>query len=184
MPHALSSLCGPRARARHAPPRSPLPSLVARTMMLRVLSAVLGLAAGGHATSSDLLGEAPMVCHTGTVCAAAYSGNRQGCCPYDEAVCCPNKQTCCPKGTTCNDSGTYLTQCVPASGGQSSAGRSVCKPGAAGPPSTTLPNVLVIGDSVSIGYTPPVTTHMAKVALVQHSPWDVMDGGAEETACE
>lgn len=68
--------------------------------------------------------------------------------------------------------------------GQPTAGRSVCKPGAHLPPSTALPNVLIIGDSVSIGYTPPVATHMAKVALVQHSPWDVLDGGAEETACE
>ena len=149
-------------------------------VLLQLLSAALA-AVAAHAAPS--LGQA-MVCHTGTVCAAAYSGNRQGCCPYDEAVCCPNKQTCCPAGTSCNDTGTYLTQCVPAKGGQPTAGRSVCKPGAHLPPSTALPNVLIIGDSVSIGYTPPVAAHMAKVALVQHSPWDVMDGGAEETACE
>ena len=42
--------------------------------------------------------------------------------------------------------------------------------------------MLVIGDSVSIGYTPKIATHMAAVALVQHSPWDIRDGGAEETA--
>jgi hypothetical protein len=47
---------------------------------------------------------------------------------------------------------------------------------------TDLPNVLIIGDSVSIGYTPLVATAMAKVALVQHSPFDHRDGGAEETA--
>ena len=56
------------------------------------------------------------------------------------------------------------------------------KAGAALPLSTSLPNVLIIGDSVSIGYTPLVTKAMAKVALVQHSPYDVRDGGAEETA--
>eukprot|EP01046_Picozoa_sp_COSAG06_P078791 COSAG06_NODE_26341_length_616_cov_8.108317_2_plen_77_part_01 len=33
---------------------------------------------------------APQVCLNGTVCAAAYSGNGHGCCPYDDAVCCPN----------------------------------------------------------------------------------------------
>jgi hypothetical protein len=42
--------------------------------------------------------------------------------------------------------------------------------------------VLIIGDSLSIGYTPPVAALLADVALVQHSPWDVSDGGAEESA--
>lgn len=125
-----------------------------------------------------------MACGRGsTVCTAAYSGNGHGCCPYDGAVCCPNEQTCCPAGTRCNDTGEYLTQCVPQGGsGASTAGLSVCKPGAAAPPSKSLPNVLIIGDSVSIGYTPPVAAGMAEVALVQHSPWDTRDGGAEETA--
>ena len=149
-------------------------------VLLQLFSAALAAVVVDAAPSL----EQAMVCHTGTVCAAAYSGNRQGCCPYDGAVCCPNQQTCCPAGTSCNDTGTYLTHCVPAKGGPSTPGRSVCKPGAHLPPSTTLPNVLIIGDSVSIGYTPPVAAHMAKVALVQHSPWDVRDGGAEETACK
>lgn len=159
-------------------------------MLVWLLSVALGAACvdgQGYATASlEVEHEAPaMVCHSGTVCAAAYSGNGQGCCPYAHAVCCPNKQTCCPAGTSCNDTGTYLTQCVPTNGaGQSSPGRSVCKPGAHLPLSTALPNVLIIGDSVSIGYTPPVAARMANVALVQHSPWDVRDGGAEETACE
>ena len=125
-----------------------------------------------------------MVCGLGsTVCTAAYSGNGLGCCPYDGAVCCPNGQTCCPAGASCNDTGKYLTQCIPHGGTTpSTAGVSVCKPGAAVPASKSLPNVLIIGDSVSIGYTPPVAADMAKVALVQHSPWDTRDGGAEETA--
>ena len=120
------------------------------------------------------------------MCTAAYSGNGLGCCPYDSAVCCPNGQTCCPAGSSCNDTGKYLTQCIPhvssPAGTPTTAGLSVCKPGAAAPPSVSLPNVLIIGDSVSIGYTPPVATDMAKLALVQHSPWDTRDGGAEETA--
>jgi hypothetical protein len=121
------------------------------------------------------------VCNVGSVCAAAYSGNGEGCCPYTDAVCCPNKQTCCPKGTTCQDSGTYKTTCVGASANET-VGLSVCKSGAAKPLSTTLKNVLIIGDSVSIGYTPYVAQHMATVADVQHSPYDHSDGGAEETA--
>ncbi|GMI16528.1 hypothetical protein TrLO_g10786 [Triparma laevis f. longispina] len=48
------------------------------------------------------------------------------------------------------------------------------------PPSTTLKNVLVIGDSLSIGFTPLVANTLSDIALVQHAPWDVSDGGAEE----
>lgn len=48
--------------------------------------------------------------------------------------------------------------------------------------STTKKNVLIIGDSLTIGYTPYVAKELADVAFVQHAPWDVSDGGAEETA--
>lgn len=48
------------------------------------------------------------------------------------------------------------------------------------PLSTRLPNVIILGDSVSIGYTPKVAALMDGVAMVQHSPWGG-DGGAEET---
>eukprot|EP00656_Telonema_subtile_P018878 TRINITY_DN20254_c0_g1_i1.p1 TRINITY_DN20254_c0_g1~~TRINITY_DN20254_c0_g1_i1.p1 ORF type:complete len:269 (-),score=55.01 TRINITY_DN20254_c0_g1_i1:68-874(-) len=140
--------------------------------MLRCLALVLVACTSIHAAQ---------VCHTGSVCAASYSVNRQGCCPYENAVCCPNKQTCCPAGSTCNDQGSYGTTCEGAAPNQT-VGLSVCKPGAALPPSTTLKNVLIIGDSVSIGYTPWVAQHLASEALVQHSPYDTSDGGAEETA--
>lgn len=126
-------------------------------------------------------GPSGQACNTGSVCAAAYSKNGEGCCPYENAVCCPNKQTCCPSGTTCEDSGTYNTVCKGAPVNQT-VGLSVCKPGAALPLSSTLPNVLIVGDSVSIGYTPMVAKAMSKVAMVQHSPYDTRDGGAEETA--
>lgn len=61
------------------------------------------------------------------------------------------------------------------------AGKQVCKQGAPLPFSPTLSNVLILGDSVSIGYTPYVADILADVALVQHTPWGG-DGGAEETA--
>jgi hypothetical protein len=60
-----------------------------------------------------------------------------------------------------------------------------CKPGPEKPPSTTLKNVLVIGDSVSIGYTDSskgLPKLLASVAQVQHGPWDHSDGGAKDTA--
>ena len=45
------------------------------------------------------------VCERGTVCAAGYAKDGEGCCPYENAVCCDNKQTCCPHGSTCETSG-------------------------------------------------------------------------------
>jgi len=41
---------------------------------------------------------------------------------------------------------------------------------------------LIIGDSLSIGFTPLVNTALNDVALTQHAPWDTSDGGAEESA--
>jgi hypothetical protein len=59
--------------------------------------------------------------------------------------------------------------------------KTVCKPGILLPLSTTKKNVVIIGDSLSIGYTPDVAADLADIALVQHAPADVSDGGAEET---
>lgn len=58
------------------------------------------------------------------------------------------------------------------------AATTCCKPGPELPPSTTLKNCLIIGDSVSIGYTPYVTRALQDVCQVQHGPWDIHDGGA------
>jgi len=46
----------------------------------------------------------------------------------------------------------------------------------------TRKNVIIIGDSLTIGYTPIVAQLLADIAFVQHAPWDLKDGGAEETA--
>eukprot|EP00756_Hemistasia_phaeocysticola_P052559 Hpha_TRINITY_DN27811_c0_g1::TRINITY_DN27811_c0_g1_i1::g.194111::m.194111 len=116
-----------------------------------------------------------------TQCDTQYSANGQGCCPMDGAVCCSNKQTCCPAGTKCVLDGTYLTTCVDSQGGNTT-GLSLCKFGPYMPMSTTLKNVVFIGDSVSIGTTPHLQSYVGDIALVQHSPWDHSDGGAEETA--
>lgn len=105
---------------------------------------------------------------------------KKRCCPYEGGVCCPNGMTCCPKGSTCQDD-HWASTCIGAPK-EETGGLPICKPGAPLPFSKTLHNVVIIGDSVSIGYTPKVTAHMASTALVQHSPYDVRDGGAEETA--
>lgn len=127
---------------------------------------------------------------TATCCKQGWvpSTGTWGCCPYPEAVCCSNGYTCCPKGTTCRDSGrgwSTTTTCIDAKAraippGADGGGQQVCKTGGPLPFSTTKKNVIILGDSVSIGYTPNVAAIMNDTALVQHSPWGG-DGGAEET---
>ncbi len=131
------------------------------------------------------------------------SPGKWGCCPHPEAVQCPGGYTCCPKGTTCKNTGggySVVSHCVASDDGSGAStmttpelpplrvvgdaadtvGAEVCKTGPPIPYSKTLKNVLVVGDSVSIGYTPFVAKVMASTAFVQHSPWGG-DGGAEET---
>ena len=54
--------------------------------------------------------------------------------------------------------------------GQSS-GTYCCAPGPLLNASSTLPNVMILGDSVSIGFTSHVVANLSKQAFVQHSPW-------------
>ena len=116
-----------------------------------------------------------------------------GCCPYPNATCCSNGYTCCPQGMQCNDTGSgwgVVTQCVSVADTTSKPadpadpdnglGAQVCKTGANMPFSKNKKNVIIMGDSVSIGYTPKVQIALQDLALVQHSPWGG-DGGAEET---
>eukprot|EP01012_Entosiphon_sulcatum_P034064 TRINITY_DN4314_c0_g1_i1.p1 TRINITY_DN4314_c0_g1~~TRINITY_DN4314_c0_g1_i1.p1 ORF type:complete len:319 (+),score=40.86 TRINITY_DN4314_c0_g1_i1:27-959(+) len=119
-----------------------------------------------------------------TCCQATFSATGWGCCPQRNAVCCGNGFTCCPAGTTCKDTGSsysVVTTCIKA-GANFSTGQAICKPGPAKPFSTTLPNCIVLGDSVSIGYTPYLASALSGICDVQHTPFDVSDGGAEETA--
>jgi hypothetical protein len=119
-----------------------------------------------------------------------YSGTGFGCAPYPNATIC-NAFQACPAATTCvlrNGSGNLtdlhsVYTCVPRAGGGAAYGssRCSCKPGAPLPLSPSLKNVLIIGDSISLGYTPAVSAALADVALVQHAPFSG-DGGAEESA--
>ena len=134
-----------------------------------------------------------------------------GCCPYPNAVCCSNGYNCCPAGTKCQDirgqQWGVVTKCISADnnkqlivgGGKNKISSDkinnnidnddpdfglaaqVCKSGGPLPLSTTKKNIVIMGDSVSIGYYPFIKESMADVALVQHSPWDQRDGGVEET---
>ncbi|GMI39749.1 hypothetical protein TeGR_g647 [Tetraparma gracilis] len=110
-----------------------------------------------------------------------------GCCPFKDAVSCPSGYQCCPSGSRCSlisgDSYSAVYDCLD-EGDQTliSQSKCPCKPGAPLPPSDTLYNVFVIGDSLSIGFTPLVAETLSDIALVQHIPWDTTDGGAEEAA--
>ena len=55
-----------------------------------------------------------------------------------------------------------------------------CSPGPPLEPSTTLPNCLIIGDSVSEQYTPHVAELLKTTCKVQHSPW--VGGGSANNA--
>lgn len=125
-------------------------------------------------------------CASTASCAKSpYSGTGYACCPVPDAVDCDTPLgTCCPKGHTCEKTGTdwrIVVTCKPAGGGAAVPGTPACKPGPLNRMSTTKRNCLIIGDSVSIGYTPFLTAALAEDCVVQHAPAGG-DGGAEETA--
>lgn len=62
-----------------------------------------------------------------------------------------------------------------------SGGTYCCAPGPPLNVSTTLPNCLIIGDSVSDQYTPSVASLLKDKCLVQHAPW-VGGGSADNVA--
>ena len=112
---------------------------------------------------------------------------------------CGNSSSYCPSGMACcaakYSPSTYGCEVPIGNLSRVSAGcgdglpegdKLCCKMGPAEPPSSTLANVLIIGDSVSIGYATGVSANLARrlsdVAKVQHGPWDVSDGGAGDTA--
>mmetsp|Transcript_25527 Transcript_25527/g.50266 ORF Transcript_25527/g.50266 Transcript_25527/m.50266 type:complete len:344 (-) Transcript_25527:103-1134(-) len=81
---------------------------------------------------------------------------------------CPSNATCCLGeyfgGYGCIFAGT--THC--------------CSPGPPLEPSSTLPNCLIIGDSVSIQYTSTVAKLLKTTCQVQHAPW--VGGGSANNA--
>jgi hypothetical protein len=102
---------------------------------------------------------------------------------------CPAANSCCAQPYSPSKFGCRASnsQNVSEGCGDSVAAEVCCKPGPGQPASTSLPNCLVIGDSVSIGYTDMggiqrVQSHLKGACQVQHGPWDVSDGGAGSTA--
>ena len=117
-----------------------------------------------------------------TCCSSGFNPSGVGCCSFPNAVCCPSF-ACCPQGTKCNlvaGSGYDARYNCTADDGSSVINRAVCKSGPPLPMSSSLKNVLWIGDSLSLGMIPHVAANLSDIALVQHAPWG-QDGGAEET---
>eukprot|EP01079_Euglenida_sp_SAG-EU17-18_P009114 gene9115-1637_t len=143
---------------------------------------------GGKSTSS-----CPADC-----CASGYSPDGMGCTTYVGDL--PKQSVGCgdalgpANGTTVCCKMVHptfrLCECLWVCQGSFVTGlwlhTSIAEEGPPLPPSTSLPNVLIIGDSVSIGYTSLATQNvplrLKSKALVQHGPWDVSDGGAGDTA--
>jgi hypothetical protein len=94
-------------------------------------------------------------------------------------VCCgTGTQNCCPAGSQCFVTGPYSSVCLV--DGVNVSSTQVCEPGAQyRANASSLPSIIAVGDSVSIGYTPGVAALLNATAFVQHSPWSG-GGGADD----
>ena len=155
----------------------------------------------GHYASDSGSGHAVKTDDPLDAASAAASSNLQYC-YINSAIACPKRgpvlpvasDTCCvnwysPSGFGCGASvSAALVNASQGCGDGFPANTTAvcCKPGPSDPPSKTLPNVLVLGDSVSIHYTVQnadnLTSRLADVGKVQHAPYDLADGGALDTA--
>eukprot|EP00729_Bicosta_minor_P006593 gene6593-6147_t len=139
-----------------------------------------------------------------TCCHHNFSKTTWGCCPFPNAVCCAGSYgLCCPSGTVCHSTGSFSGTCIqqeppavtpttllaagatpatstaPPPDLHSGGAPQVCTPGAMDPPSVSIPSAIIIGDSVSIGYTPHVAAALSGKVQVQHSP-AAGGGGADD----
>jgi hypothetical protein len=123
--------------------------------------------------SSPYLFQSLLICflfHTATslLFSATTSGSVQQC--GNTTTFCPASAVCCPAQYSPTACGCQLAPSSPC-----------CLPGPALEASKILPNCLVIGDSVSIGYTGIAAIQLSDICQLQHAPFDVSDGGAGST---
>ena len=112
----------------------------------------------------------------------------------DGNITCPNKNSTKYATTVCPSTSLGCCKIEYASSGYGCAMQAVddpnlvycCMPGPEKAGSNDVRNVMVLGDSVSIGYTPYVVDFFGNLgstgAQVQHSPWDTRNGGACNTS--
>ncbi len=104
-------------------------------------------------------------CPSGASCAPnAFSVTGWGCSPFPNATICNSYQTC-PQGSTCTlISGSSYSEVYACTGSSSSViSLCTCKPGVPLPLDPTRKNVIIIGDSLTIGYTPVVASLLVRV---------------------
>eukprot|EP01045_Picozoa_sp_COSAG04_P010905 COSAG04_NODE_684_length_11170_cov_4.232228_9_plen_268_part_00 len=124
---------------------------------------LLGAALVLPAAAAQLHVQQPAAAPWPVVCATNRSG-LEACWPTCQ-VRCPAGAACCRTPFAADSEG--LGCCASAPNPNREPG---CKAGPPRPLATDRPNVVVIGDSVSMGYTPWVAKHLG-AALVQHAPW-------------
>eukprot|EP00483_Globobulimina_turgida_P001962 UN01964 len=94
---------------------------------------------------------------------------------YNATICPASSAGCCELQHSINGYGCYMEAIdVPGL-------NYCCLPGPIYPASTIKPNVMIMGDSVSNGYTPYVISNTSSYAAMQHSP-SGRDGGACNTS--
>lgn len=142
-----------------------------------------------------------------TTCADSFSNTKYGCCTLPNAVCCTGKEPqapfnyhidafgglntgggyCCPTGSKCSSKGCVDTQgtvadsygCGPSQGTNCSMSY-VCHPGPLPFDAKGSPVVMVMGDSVSLGWTPQLKALISSTSFTVHTP-AAGDGGARST---
>ena len=167
-----------------------------------LLAAVLS---GASAGTGALAAVPCLGAHVG--CNATFGTNNSGCCALADpgAVCCQTvlvgptgpivpgneglkRSYCCPSGSRCTERGCTLPVpaprlCGPTQGKNCNVSY-LCTSGPQDWTRTGVgkPAVLVIGDSVSDGWTPVLSTMLAATHTVVHSPGRMTDGGARSTS--
>ncbi|XP_041317904.1 progranulin isoform X2 [Pyrgilauda ruficollis] len=69
----------------------------------------LALSRGGQVTSGNVKCDEETSCPDGSTCCRLSLGT-WGCCPFEQAVCCPDHVHCCPQGYTCDPEGGSCLQ--------------------------------------------------------------------------
>eukprot|EP00658_Telonema_sp_P-2_P039808 TRINITY_DN28443_c0_g1_i1.p1 TRINITY_DN28443_c0_g1~~TRINITY_DN28443_c0_g1_i1.p1 ORF type:complete len:268 (+),score=30.74 TRINITY_DN28443_c0_g1_i1:202-1005(+) len=97
-----------------------------------------------------------------------------------------NRSYCCPRGSSCSDQGCLPRMpspslCGPSQGSDCNASY-LCSSGPADWSSTGLHAAVVLGDSVSIGWTTQLASMLTGDRAVVHSPSAMLDGGARSTS--
>eukprot|EP00041_Stephanoeca_diplocostata_P017259 m.344224 g.344224 ORF g.344224 m.344224 type:complete len:338 (-) comp20642_c0_seq23:1299-2312(-) len=173
------------------------PSQLMAAVAILLLSSESVVSAVAAVSAPQTCGPQTICKSNSTCCPDTFSDTQYGCCVLPNAVCCHTplgsglaRNYCCPQGSQCSTNGCVPVQhnypCGPSQGNNCSVSFT-CSPGPLPwVPEEGIRNVVVIGDSVSIGWTPVLKQILANAtgkqrAFVTHSPASG-DGGARSTS--